>query len=58
MKKILALALVVCMASVLMAGCSKDKGASSPQSGKAKVMKVTSVNQKDRALSIGICRNC
>jgi tripartite ATP-independent transporter DctP family solute receptor len=42
------------MASVLMAGCSKDKGASSPQSGKAKVMKVTSVNQKDRALSIGL----
>jgi len=50
MKKVLSLVLVACL--LLLVGCSSSKDAK-PQDGKAavKVMKVGSVNQKDRSLS-------
>jgi tripartite ATP-independent transporter DctP family solute receptor len=52
MKKILAFVLTISMISVFAAGCSSDKG--SQETSKVKVMKVSSVNTKDRALSIGL----
>lgn len=54
MKKIFSLALIICLVSVFLAGCSAKKEADSKDAPKVKVMKVTSVNTKDRPLTIGL----
>lgn len=53
MKKVFTLVLIICLVSVFMVGCSTNKEASK-DAVKAKVMKITSVNTKDRALTIGL----
>jgi tripartite ATP-independent transporter DctP family solute receptor len=54
LKKLFTAALILCLASVFMAGCSGKKETGSTNAAKVKVMKMTSVNTKDRPLTIGL----
>lgn len=55
MKKTFALVLIISLVTVLMGGCSDKKETSSFKGdAQVKIMKMTSVNTKDRALSIGL----
>lgn len=55
MKKTFILVVIISLAAILIGGCSDKKETSSSKGdAQVKIMKMTSVNTKDRALSIGL----